>query len=177
MRTLNLNLYCGYITIEGKSYAFDPTEFDRFKTHSKAVAWSRISFADLELLKEAIHTLEQAEDVYWYEDVKQYTYPGFIVLSINGLAWNSDLDSLFQVVDHTVERKAGTSEFYLQKYFHVIRGNKLFVKYLVNCNQWTASALEQYADYPWRSHLHNRDSVSILAIGIDRKRYWKLMKE
>ncbi|MEZ4775395.1 MAG: hypothetical protein R3D00_19580 [Bacteroidia bacterium] len=177
VRTLNLNLYCGYITYDGMSYEFNPVEFERFRNNSSSIAWSRISFADLELLRKAIYTLDKADDVYWYDDVKQYTYPGFIVVSIDGLSWNTDMDSLFYVVEKKVVERAGTNQFYLQKYFHVIRGDDMYAKYLINCTPEVAARLEQYADYPWRSHLHNRDSVSILAIGIDRNRYWKLMNE
>ena len=39
-----------------------------------------------------------------------------------------------------------------------------------------AQRLEGNLTLDWRSHLHNKDSVSILAIGIDEKRYRKLMR-
>ena len=177
VKTLNLNLHCGYVTSEGISFVFNPEEFGRFREHASQISWSRISFADLDLLKKAINKLEQAENVYWYEDVKQYTFPGFIVVSLNGLPWNTDRDSLFNVVEKQIVNKARTTRFYLQRYFHIIRDDKLYIKYIVNCDNAVAGRLEQYADYPWRSHLHNRDSISILAIGVDRQRYWKLMNQ
>ena len=72
VRTLSVNLYCGYLTVNGLSYAFDTREFDRFLNNSQRVAWSRISFNDLDLLKRAVNTLDRAPEVYWYEDVNQY---------------------------------------------------------------------------------------------------------
>lgn len=176
IRTLGLNLHCGYITFDGLSYDFDPSEFDQFRTESKSIAWSRISFKDLKLLKKAINTLDKAKDVFWYEDVHQFKYPGFFMISANGLPWNTDLDSLHTEVENKIRTRGMSNSFYLQKYYHLIQDDNLFVTYLVNCEENLAHHLSTNYDLTWRSHLHSQDSVSILAIGIDKQRYMKLMR-
>ncbi|WNJ17763.1 hypothetical protein [Pontibacter sp. G13] len=175
IKTLTLNLHCGYLTYQGLSYEFSPNEFELFRNNSTPIAWSRISFKDLGLLKEAVSTLDNRKDIFWYDDVHQYVYPGFFMISVNNIPWNSDLDSLHQVVhDKMIERTAST-EFYLQEYFHVIRGDKLFVRYVVNCEEHLAGILEKGVSLPWRPHIQAGDSVSILAIGIDETKYRQLM--
>ena len=176
VRTLNLNLYCGYLTYDGFSYRFAPQEFERFRAHARRIAWSRISFADLGVLKRAITTLETTDEVYWYEDVGQYQYSGFFMLSINGLPWNTDLDSLYDAVEQHIVRETDRGDFYLQRYYHLIRNDQLYIRYVVNCEQTLAMALPGELHLDWRSHLANRDSVRILAIGLDRQRYCELMR-
>lgn len=177
VRTLDLNLFCGYITYEGLSYTFDPSEFERIRQQAAQVPWSRITFGDLEVLKTAIQTLDRTSEVFWYEDVQQYTYPGFFMISIDGLPWQTDRDSLKNVVEQTLMERLSSSDFYLQEYFHVIREDQVFVRYLVNCESDLADRLDRGVYLSWRSHLHNRDSVSILAIGIDERKYRRLMKQ
>lgn len=178
VRTLDLNLFCGYLTYEGLSYRFDPAEFARLQNRARRVNWSRITFGDLDLLKRAVQTLDQSEEVYWYEDVYQYTYPGFFMLSINGLPWHTDRDSLRQVVTDKLASRVNSRAFYLQEYFHVIRDQQLFVRYMVNCEERIADRLDpRFVQVSWRSHLAHRDSISILAIGIDEQRYRRLMRQ
>jgi hypothetical protein len=175
VRTLSLNLYCNYITSNGLSYQFAPEEFDRIRASARQVAWSRINFSDLDVLKKAINTLDRAGDVYWYEDVQQYQYPGFFMLSVNDLPWSADRDSLKDVVDRQLFLQLGTDDFYLQEYFHIVRDDRLFVRYIVNSEPALAERID-HVNVTWRSHLHDRDSVSILAIGIDEQRYRRLMR-
>jgi len=75
VRTLEMNLHCGYVTLEGLSYSLDPSEFDRFRRSSQSIPWSRITFNDPSMLKDAIEVLEKQKDVFWYEDVSPYKYP------------------------------------------------------------------------------------------------------
>jgi hypothetical protein len=176
VKTLNLNLYCGYLSSDGMAYEFNPAEFERFRARSKPVGWSRISFSDLNRLKDAVTKLDRTKEVYWYEDVEPYRYSGFFMLSINRLPWNADLDSLQREVEKTVRRRGGSDQFYVKKYFHIIEGDQLFARYLVNCEETLAQRIER-GDYQlgWRSHLQNTDSVRIVAIGITQRRYWELM--
>ncbi|MDX2283017.1 MAG: hypothetical protein NW241_02600 [Bacteroidia bacterium] len=177
IRTLLLNLHCGYLSLDGIDYAFDPEEFNRFRGRATTVAWSRISFSDLNDLRQAIQTLDQVSDVYWYEDVKPYLYPGFIMLSYTGLSWDADLDSLKSAVHQQIAQKTGSEDFYLQEYFHLIRDDRMQVRYLVNCDERLASVLADQAVLRWRNHLYNRDAVYILAIGVDELRYRTLMEQ
>ncbi|GAB4425539.1 MAG: hypothetical protein OHK0039_43220 [Bacteroidia bacterium] len=175
-RTIYLNLYCGYLTVEGLSYAFDPGEFERFRTRAQAVKWSRISFADMALLKKAIEVLDRSPEVYWYEDVKPYTYPGFCMLNVPNLPWNTDLDSLHQVVSQRVTQHTGSRDFYLQTYITLIQDDRLFARYMLNCDESLAQRLPGVY-MPWRSHFLSRDSVHVVAIGIDEKGYRALMNQ
>lgn len=177
VRTLSLNLHCGYITLDGISYTFHPQDFASLSDQAQKISWSRISFRDLGLLRKAVVTLDETPDVYWYEDVQQYTYSGFCMINVNGLPWNTNLDSLYQVVNEKVAERTRSKDFYLQKYFHIYQGDQLFVRYVVNCEEYLAQRLEGKLTLDWRSHLHNRDSVWILAIGIDQKKYHSLMRE
>lgn len=176
MKTLKLNLYCGYLASDGLAYEFNPAEFERFRTRSAPVGWSRISFADLGRLKDAVSKLDRADEVYWYEDVEPYRYSGFFMVSANRLPWNADLDSLEQAVHKMIRKRGGSNQFYLKKYYHLIQGDHLFARYLVNCEESLANKIDQGNQYlGWRSHLHNTDSVRIVAIGINQRRYWELM--
>jgi hypothetical protein len=178
LRTIDLNLYCGYLTYEGLSYRFEPQEFERIRRQAEQVSWSRITFGDLGILTEAVKTLDQRKEVFWYEDVHQYTYPGFFMLSLNGLPWHTNRDSLMAVVRDKLIERTQSRDFYLQEYFHVIRDQQLFVRYVVNCDLDLSARLDpRYVHVSWRSHLHNRDSISILAIGIDEQRYRNIMRK
>jgi len=174
VRTLDLNLYCGYITFDGLSYGFAPQQFERIRQQARQVAWSRISFSDISLLKKAINTLQESQEVYWYEDVNQYTYPGFFMLSLNHLPWDTDRDSLKQVVAQKIERRVHSQDFYLQEYYYIIRGDKMFVRYIVNCEESLSESLEGL-HMGWRSHMRDGKIVSILAIGIDEEDYREMM--
>ena len=177
VRTVTLNLHCGYATYKGLSYAFNPKEFDLVKNHAKSVSWSRISFSDLQLMKQAIQKLSKTQEVYWYEDVNQYNYSGFLMFTLNKLPWNTDMDSLKLAVEDKIFAITQSKSFYLQKYYHLVKGDMLEIRYILNCDEPLATKLADYDSslLAWRSHLHNREKVSILAIGIDENRYWKIM--
>lgn len=178
VRTVKLNLYCGYLTSDGLSYEFAPQRFDEFKSHADPIDWSRISFADLNLLKKAVETLGSRPDIYWYEDVMPYKYSGFFMLAVNNLPWNASIDSLDLAMQQNLEGDIKDDDFYLKKYFHVIRGDKLYVRYMVNCDPFLAQRVAPEQRYlPWRSHLEQTDSVRIVAIGLNQERYRKLMSK
>ena len=178
VKTLKLNLHCGYLSTEGMAYQFNPAEFERFRTRSSPVSWSRISFADMNRLKQTVSRLDDAGEVYWYEDVEPYRYSGFFMISVSGLPWNANLDSLQREVEKNVQKRSGNNPFYVKKYFHMVQGSTLSARYLVNCEESLAQRIERdnhYYKLGWRSHLHNTDSVRIVAIGINQHRYWELM--
>lgn len=175
VRTFEINLYCGYITIEGMSYLFPAKEFERFRAQANIIPWSRISYADLQALQNAIFTLEKSPDVYWYDDVNPYKYPGFIMLGLDNLPWSSDMDSLGATLSDWIVGQTGRTEFYLKKHFHYLKNDRLHVRYLVNCHESLSWKLPPGTFLPWRSHLFNKDSVVILALGIDRQSYRRIV--
>ncbi|MEL6676095.1 MAG: hypothetical protein AAFR61_28065 [Bacteroidota bacterium] len=177
VRTVNLNLHCGYATYDGLSYTFNPDEFNRFKASAQEIPWSRISFSDLGKLKKAVNTLERSEEIYWYDDIKPYEYGGFFMLTVGDLAWNTNLDSLHQAVRQKLSSYGRSPDFYLKMYYYLVQGDYMTVRYFINCDQPFASRVNKNAQMymPWRSHLHNKDQVSIVAIGVDENRYWRLI--
>lgn len=175
-QTMKLNLHCGYITVNGFSYEFEPVEFERFRKKSEQISWSRITFGDLDYLAHAIKKLDKAEGVYWYEDIYHYTFPGFLLMSVQDLPWNTDLDSLYNEVQHTLQTQTGSDRFYLKKYYHLIRGDKMQVRYLVSCEEPVARNIDMPQTLKWRSHLSGKDSIRVVAIGVDERRYWEILK-
>lgn len=177
VRTITLNLYCGYATYDGLSYDFNPKEFERLKEGSSKIPWSRISFSDTDLMKKAIDKLNGTDGVYWYENVEQYKYAGYFMLSLEKLAWDVNSDSLFQAVSDRVYELGQSKKFHLQEYYRKMNGDEIMVRYIISCEENLAKKLENRSGVPlrWHSHMYNRDKVSILAIGIDENRYWRLM--
>ncbi|MFN0203571.1 MAG: hypothetical protein ACKVTZ_18740 [Bacteroidia bacterium] len=177
VRTLKLNLYCGSITDDGLSYNFDPRFFEAFKSVSKPVSWSRISFKDYDLAKRAVNVLNNANDIYWYEDVKPYQYEGFFAISMKNVPWETDLDSLKIEVKKDLIRKTGRSDFYLMQSFYTMDEDVLNVRYYVNCNESFSQTAQQYPNRVtlWRSHLQEGDSIRVVAIGVNEDKYRKLM--
>jgi hypothetical protein len=181
--TLRLNLYCGYITYDDMSYEFNTTEFERIRLGATPIDWSRISFVDMDLLKSAVATLDTVGDIFWYEDVKPYYFSGYTLIGLNELPWYADLDSLQHEVENSIRNQAEEDSFYLKPYFHIIRGDNLYVRYFVHCERDFAES--EYAESDllgnqflrWRSHLADKDSVSIVAIGLDKLRYRELMEK
>ncbi|MEO0583174.1 MAG: hypothetical protein AAF135_13200 [Bacteroidota bacterium] len=177
VESMSLNLFCGYVSINGLSYQFDPAEFDQFKQNARQIPWSRISFSDPGTLKSAIQKLDATPDVYWYQDVSQYEYTGYFMLNIDNLPWDTDRDSLQQVVRQKIAQRTQTNDFHLAEHFHIVEGEKLGIRYLVNCDQGLAQQLVRYQYLPWRTHLSSsKDAVYILALGIDEDRFRRLMK-
>lgn len=178
--TMMLNLFCGYITLDGWSYSFPAPEFDLIKDQARTIPWSRIRFEDPETLKRAITTLDATTDVYWYEDVQQYMFPGYFMIAVNNLHWNTDRDSLHSVVSDYLFDLSSSDQFYLQEYYYLITDGNMVVKYIVNCSEDMASLLadKSSAYFRWKSHFQESDgTISILAIGIDQQRYKNLMDD
>ncbi|MDB4286067.1 hypothetical protein N9933_02075 [bacterium] len=177
VRTVKLNLFCGYLTWDGLSYEFGPINFEEFKASSNEIEWSRITFSDLNLLEKAVKTLDSKSNVYWYEDVSPYYYPGYFMVGVNRLPWNVNMDSLDREIHTMVATRSSSDAFYLKKYFHVIRNDRMYVRYLVNCSEEFSYLFPREDQYlQWRSHLHGRDSVRIVAIGVDQEKYRRLMR-
>lgn len=175
-RTLQLNLYCGYITLDGISYRFRPSEFERIRTAARPVDWSRISFGNLDILQKAIKTLDESREIYWYNDIKPYYYSGFFVLNIRDIPWDADPDSILQVISRMIENRMGSQDFYLQEYYTEMIGDFKQSKYFVYCEEVHASAFGPDQYIRWRSHFSQQDTINILAIGLNRRKYQELMQ-
>ncbi len=178
VETLQLNLHCGYITLDGFSYTFPVGEFDLVRDRARTIPWSRIRFEDSESLVKAINTLDATENVYWYDDVQQYLFPGYFMISVNDLPWNADRDSLHQQVSLYLSEMVKSDQFYLQEYYYLVTEGEMTVRYLVNCSESMAITLSEQGNTPqrWRSHFQSNNGViSILALGVDERRFRFLM--
>lgn len=176
-KTLTLNLHCGYLTNEGLSYSFNPALFEKFKSVSKPVDWSRISFADEEILRKAIAKLSATKDVYWYENVKPFQYKGAFLMSFENLSWNTNLDSLYKEVDVELKKISGGDNLYLNQQYYAVNEDIMSISYQVNCNEDVANKFEKYPARitKWRQHVAKGDTVRVVAIGVDEARYRKIM--
>jgi len=142
VRTITLNLYCGYATYDGLSYDFNPKEFERLKKGSSKIPWSRISFSDTDLMKKAIDLLDDTDGIYWYEDVNQYKFPGYFMLSVGEMPWSANTDSLYEAVSNRVYNLGNSKQYHLQEYYRQIVDDKLMVRYIISCDQPLAKKLE-----------------------------------
>lgn len=178
VETMKLNLHCGYVTRDGLSYAFHANHFETFKLKSKPISWSRITFGTEERMKLAISKLSQEPDIYFYEDPNPYKYPGFFTISVNNLPWNTRIDSIDRVVIEALEGQSGREDFYLKRQYHYVEGDVMFVRYLVNCDEsFSGDVPEEKQILSWRSHFQMADSVRLVAIGVDEKRYRRIMRD
>jgi hypothetical protein len=177
VKTITLNLHCGYVTNDGLSYTFDPTIFNRFKQVSKPVDWSRISFEDDAVLKKAIKTLSVTNDVLWYEDVQPYQYKGYFTMSYSRLPWDVDLDSLHKEVENEVKSKTGNKEFYVQLKGYSVENDNMYVSFQVNCNEELAKKANKIpaTATKWKAHLEKGQKLYVVAIGLNETKYRKLM--
>jgi hypothetical protein len=177
MRSYTLNLYCGYITLEGLSYSFDPQLFDKVKKMAKSVDWSRINFSDEKALRKAITTLSKAPDVYWYEDVRPLEYKGFFMMGLRGLSWDTNMDSLAEATTKYIADKTGKKDFYVKENFFSLDGDMMYVSYEVNCNEDMTKHIQKIptAVTDWKPHVNRGDTIRVVAIGVNETRYHKLM--
>lgn len=179
VRTLRLNLYCGYVDLDGLSYDFDPKTFELIRKYAQPVDWSRISFGNLDLLKKAIRTLDASSEVVWYKDIKPYYFSGYFLVEIKEIPWNANYDSLQRTVGEMIKRRTGSDQFYISEYFTSIdeATYKKTTRFSVYCEESLAKLYGPGFYLPWRNHFYQSDSIHIIAIGIDRNRYVQLMQK
>ncbi|MEZ4686113.1 MAG: hypothetical protein R3B47_08620 [Bacteroidia bacterium] len=178
VETIKLNLHCGYLTRDGFSYEFHKQHFSTFKLQAKPVTWSRITFGTVERMKSAISKLSAEPDIYFYEDPNPFKYPGFFTISVNNLPWNTNVDSVDAVVKSALLSESGREDFYVKRQYHYVQGDVMYVRYLVNCDQsFSENIPEEKQILTWRSHFQVVDSVRLVAIGVDEKRYRRIMKD
>lgn len=176
-RTYTLNLHCGYLTYDGLSYTFDPQLFSRFKAYAKPVDWSRINFENEEMLKKAVSTLTKTPDVYWYDDVSQYKYKGYLNMFYNNIPWDANQDSMLEVVAAEVRAKAGNEDFYVQQKGYTLNGDYIYISYQINCDESNAKKIAKHPNIStkWKAHMEKGSIIRVVAIGVNESRYKKLM--
>ncbi len=175
-RTLKVNLVCGTLYDDGLSYSFSPQLFEEVRKAAKPVDWSRITFGDIDLLRKAIRVLDNTPGVYWYKDVQPYRYSGFFMIRVVGIPWEEDLDVVFDNIRKMVQERIGSTDFHLQQFLTTVSQGKRVAKYQIYCEEPLADRYGKGQYIRWRPHFFEQDSVQIVAIGVDIKRYVSLMK-
>lgn len=178
--TLKVNLYCGYLTMNQLAYDFDPKTFELFRNKSKPLAWSEIKFGDQSTLRRAIEKLSSIQGVYWYDDEpKAFAYSGYLMLQYRNLSWDADNDSLRFRTKVALESTTGSDAYFLEEYLVELSEDqeRKRVVFRVHCEKEFADLVTLPSRYlRWKSHWEGRDSISIYAIGIDRRRYKQIMQ-
>jgi len=179
--SLKVNLYCGYLDANQLGYQFDPSEFERFRTDTKSISWAKITFGNQTLLQKAIQKMGNAEGIYWYDNsVQSYLYPGYFMAQCPNLPWDADNDSARFRLEVQLEMTTGDSvNYYIEEHLVEVADdlNTKRISYKVHCDQdFSTKATIQNRYMQWRSHWASTDSISIIAIGVDKKRYQEIMR-
>lgn len=174
-QTLRVNLNCQYITLGGAAFDFSPKDLLKYRPYFKSINWSRITFRNLEVLREAVQKISSLPNVYAYQDIKPYLYSGYFTVGYENLTWNIDKDSLTKELTREIRSMSGRKDFYVAPTFVFVQGDFMKIRFEVYCEK---SFLESYKGpitAGWRSHLEYSDQVQIITIGLSRDNYQKIM--
>lgn len=180
METMLVNLHCNYITIAGLSYEFNEDIFRKHEEHFQRTKWSRIRFSDLDMLKGAVEELDLLRGIYWYGDVKQYNFKGNFMMGLDHIPWDSNRDSLVEVVTDRIAALTNREDFYVSTHvwylsddfeemtirFNVFCNDDFFEDYRKVDDEWLAS---------WRNHFSEQSFVQIVVIGLNKRDYFRIM--
>ncbi len=175
-KTLKVNLFCKYISEGGLSYKFDPQIFQIFKDKMQRLYISNIAFKDIKRIRAAIQKFSNQKDVYLYDDVEPFKYDGFFLIGVNNLPWNTNRDSLYNVVNKEVEKTLGTGNYYLKQYVFFVEKNIQDIRYEVFCNENTSKLYNSEKVLAnWRTHFEDNDEINVVIVGINKKQYFDEM--
>ncbi|MCB9234876.1 MAG: hypothetical protein H6581_24695 [Bacteroidia bacterium] len=182
MKTLRVNLLCNYIDMGGFSYSFTESDFMRHKRYFTPVKWSRIRFHDLDLLKVAVHKIDEIPNVYWYGDTRQYNFKGSFMIGRNHLPWNVNRDSVVQDITNELQAKYGRDDFMVETHVWYLSDDfeEMSMRFNVYCNDdfyntYKADTVN-YVMAHWRDHLSEQSFVQVVVIGMSKEDYFRTMK-
>lgn len=174
-QTLRLNLNCRYILLGGAAFDFTPQDLLKYRPSFKSINWSRITFRNQEVLREAVRKIVELPNVYPYQDIKPYLFSGYFTVGYENLNWNIDKDSLTKELTREIRAISGRKDFYAAPTFVFVQGDFMKIRFEVYCEK---SFLESYngpVTAGWRSHLEYSDQIQIITIGLSRDNYQKIM--
>ena len=174
-QTLRVNLNCRYITIGGAAFDFSPQDLLKYKSYYKSINWSRITFRNLDILREAVQKIDSIPNVYPYQDIKPYLYSGYFTVGYENLHWNIDKDSLTKELTKEIRVLSGRKDFYVLPSFVFVQGDYMKIRFEVYCEQLFLESYRGPVTAGWRSHLEYTDQVQIITIGLSRENYQKIM--
>ncbi len=178
-KTMLINLLCNYITCDGLSFEYSEDDLVKYREYFRKVRWSRIRFSDLGLLQRSIGVLDKVPSVYWYSDYQQYNFSGEFSIVINDLPWNTNRDSIIDVVSADLSRRMGREDFYITTKYWLLSDDfeKMTLRLHVYCDE------SFYISYPddnvvtsWRGHFTEQSFVQIMVIGLSRREYYEYMQ-
>jgi len=185
VKTLLLNLDCGYITDGQLNYRFAPEQLVRFRAHFVRVPWSHIRFTDLKLMRKAIDKIAAQPNYYFYSETTPYHYDGCFVLKTTRHTWDEKLDSIQDVLRAHIAHYAGRNDFYIQsKLLFADDAGRISYRHDVYCNKGLAARYlaqdERNLVCGWQSHFElvgeAQPSLGLVVVGINEAGYKQLMR-
>jgi|GEM_PF-737372 len=173
--TLRLNLVCEYIILGGAAFEFTPEDLLRYRTYYKPINWSRITFKNMDVMKEAVNRMLVLPGVYPYMDIKPYKYDGYFTIGYDRLHWNANKDSLTRELSKYVNEVTGRNDFHPVSTFVWVQGDLMSIRYEVYCDEDFMRFYDGPTVTEWRSHLEYLDNVQIIVVGLSKENYQKVM--
>ncbi|MCS7152750.1 MAG: hypothetical protein N2253_02735 [Bacteroidia bacterium] len=175
IKTLKVNLRCGYITEGVFSYTFSPEWLERFAGSFRPIHWSRVWFRQNENLRNAVRALLEAPEVFFYEEPEPYLYGGRFIIALDSLHWRIDRDSLYRTVKAQIERAFPPGKAYVRPYFFFMDDKALLhFRFEVFCEK---QDYEKYGkslqvSVGWQPHIGPGEAKRLILIGINRERFF-----
>lgn len=173
--TLRVNLNCQYITLGGAAFDFTPKDLLKYRSYFKPINWSRITFRNQDVLREAVRKISDLPNVYAYQDIRPYLFSGFFTVGYDELPWNADKDSLTKEITREIRSLSGRKDFYAAPTFVFVQGEVMKMRYEIYCESDFLTAYKGPVSAGWRSHLEYTDQIQIITIGLTREVYQKIM--
>jgi len=173
--TLRLNLVCEYIVLGGAAFEFSPRDLLKYQSYYRPINWSRITFRNMDVMKEAVNRVLDLPNVYPYMDIQPYRYNGYYTVAYERLHWNANKDSLTTELVKTIRHMSGRTDFYPVPTFIMVQGNFMNIRYEVYCDQEFMNSYKGAIGTSWRSHLEYLDNVQLILIGLSKENYQKIM--
>ncbi|MEN3041533.1 MAG: hypothetical protein ABDH66_08365 [Bacteroidia bacterium] len=179
VRTLKVNLRCGYVTEGVFSFTFSPEWIERFADRFRPIAWSRVWFRRNENLKNAVQALLEAPDVFFYEEPEPYLYGGRFIIALDSVHWRVNRDSLYSKVKAQVEKTFPLGKAYIRPYFFFMDDKSLLhFRFEVFCER---ADYEKYGkslkvSVGWQPHIGPGEAKRIILIGVNREKFFAYVR-
>lgn len=179
IKTLKVNLRCGYVTEGVFSYTFSPEWLVRFANSFQPVMWSRVWFQKNESLRPAVSALLAAPEVYFYEEPQPYLFEGRFIIAVDSVHWRVPRDSLYEAVRHTVEKAFPPGRVYVRPYFFFLDDRSLLhFRFEVFCDK---ADFERYGkalpvSVRWQPHILPGEAKRLILIGVNKERFFAYVR-
>jgi hypothetical protein len=173
--TLRLNLVCEYIILGGAAFDFTAEDLLKYRSYYKPINWSRITFKNMDVMKEAVNKMLVLPGVYPYMDIRPYKYNGYFTVGYDRLHWNANKDSLTRELSKNLRELSGRSDFHPVPTFIWVQGDFMNIRYEVYCDTDFMNFYRGPKITEWRSHLEYLDNVQIIVVGLSKENYQKVM--